>query len=165
MTREMVVYKSVWTQRHKKDQQSEIATTGLLSRISEVLRVFAGSALSECHFLASLLIELPFVFKKYNNSLHHSIKKTHFQAFKKSNEKEVYSNPKNNREIGKPNFKLGQLVRTVDIKKVFSRGDSTHYSYKLYTITEIILDRIPSYRIDYLTERCNENLLLPKILS
>ena len=53
MTREMVVYKSVWTQRHKKDQRSEISTTGLRSRISEGSRAFAGSALSECHFLFS----------------------------------------------------------------------------------------------------------------
>ena len=51
MNREMVVYKSVWTQRHKKDQRSEISTTGLRSRISEGPRAFAGSALSECHFL------------------------------------------------------------------------------------------------------------------
>ena len=51
MTREMVVYKSVWTQRHKIDQRSEISTNGLRSRISEGPRAFAGSALSECQFL------------------------------------------------------------------------------------------------------------------
>ena len=51
MNREMVVYKSLWTQRHKKDQWSEISTTGLRSRKSEGPRAFAGSALSECHFL------------------------------------------------------------------------------------------------------------------
>ena len=57
MTREMVVYKSVWTQRQKKEQRSEISTTGLRSRISEGPRAFAGSALSECHFLVSLAFE------------------------------------------------------------------------------------------------------------
>ena len=51
LPREMVVYKSVWTQWHKRDQRSEISTTGLRSRISEGPRAFAGSALSECHFL------------------------------------------------------------------------------------------------------------------
>ena len=35
----------------------------------------------------------------------------------------------------------------------------------MYTITEIIHDTIPSYRIDYLPERYNENLLLPTKLS
>ena len=57
------------------------------------------------------------------------------------------------------------MVRTADIKKVFSKGDSTNYSYKLYTITESIQDTIPSCRNDYLNERYNENLLLPTKLS
>ena len=56
---------------------------------------------------------------------------------------------------------MGQLVRTADIKRVFSKGDSRNYSYKLYTVTEVIYDTIPSSRIDYLPERYNENLLLP----
>ena len=60
---------------------------------------------------------------------------------------------------------MGQLVRTADIKKVFSKGDSTNWSYKLYTITQIFHDTIPSYRIEYLPERYNENLLLPTKLS
>ena len=72
------------------------------------------------------------------------------QGSKKSNEKFVYSNLKDNREIQKPKFKLGQLVRTADIKRVFSKGDSTNYSYKLYTITEVIHDTIPPYLIDHL---------------
>ena len=87
------------------------------------------------------------------------------QASKKSNEKEVYSNLQDKRRKLNPKYKLGQLVRTTDIKRVFSKGDSTNYSYKLYTITEIIHDTIPSYRIDYLPERYNENLLLPTKLS
>ena len=39
---------------------------------------------------ANWLSELPSVIKKHDNTVHHSIKKTLFQAFKKSNEKEVY---------------------------------------------------------------------------
>ena len=90
---------------------------------------------------------------------------TPFQASKKSNEKLVYSNLEDGRVKQQPNFKLGQLVRTSDIRKVFSKGDSTNYSYKFYTITEVIHDTIPSYRIDYLPERYIENLLLPTKLS
>ena len=114
---------------------------------------------------ADWLSELPSVVKKYNNSIHSSTKMTPIQASKKSNQKLVYNNLKDDREVQKPKFKLGQLVRTADIKKVFSKGDSTNYSYKLYTITEVIHDTIPSYRIDYLPERYNENLLLPTKLS
>ena len=114
---------------------------------------------------ADWLSELPSVIKQYNNTIHHSIKMTPIQASKKSNQKLVYNNLKDDREVRKPKFKLGQFVRTADIKRVFSKGDSTNYSYKLYTITEIIHDTIPSYRIDYLPERYNENLLLPSKLT
>ena len=114
---------------------------------------------------ADWLSELPSVIKKYNNTIHHSTKMKPIDASKKSNRKFVYNNLKDTREIQKPKFKLGQLVRTADIKKVFSKGDSTNYSYKLYTITEVIHDTIPSYRLDYLPERYNENLLLPTKLS
>ena len=114
---------------------------------------------------ADWLSELPTVVKKYNNTIHSSTKMTPIQASKKSNEKLVYSNLRDDRQKQKPKFKLGQLVRTTDIKKVFSKGDSTNYSYILYTITEVIHDTIPSYRIDYLPERYNQNLLLPTKLS
>ena len=114
---------------------------------------------------ADWLSELPSVIKQYNNTIHHSIKMTPIQASKKSNQKLVYNNLKDDREVQKPKFELGQFVRTADIKKVFSKGDSTNWSYKLYTITEVIHDTIPSYRIDYLPERYNENLLLPTKLS
>ena len=70
------------------------------------------------------------------------------QASKKSKEKEVYSNLPDRRVRQKPKFKLGYLVRTADIKKVFSKRHNTNYSYNLYTITEIIHDTIPSYRIN-----------------
>ena len=86
-------------------------------------------------------------------------------AFKKSNEKLVFNNLQDRRVKQQPKFELGQLVRTADIKRVFSKGDSTNYSYKLYKITEVIHDSILSYRIDYLPERYNENLLLPTKLS
>ena len=48
------------------------------------------------------------------------------QASKKSNEQEVYSNLQDRRKKLNPKFHLGQLVRTSDIKKVFSKGDSTN---------------------------------------
>ena len=114
---------------------------------------------------AGWLSELPSIVKKYNNTIHHSIRMTPVQASKKSNEKLVYSNLRDNRRKLNPKYKLRQLVRTADIKKVFSKGDSTNYSYNLYTITEIIHDTIPSYRIDYLPERYNQNLLLPTKLT
>ena len=75
------------------------------------------------------------------------------QANKKTNEKLVYSNLQDKRRKIDQKFKLGQLVRSADIRRVFSEGDSTNYSYKLYTITEVIHDTIPSYKIYNLPER------------
>ena len=114
---------------------------------------------------ADWVSELSSVIKQYNNTIHSSTKMTPIQASKKVNEKEVFSNLGDDRIKRQPKFKLGQLVRTADIKLVFSKGYSTNYSYKLYTITEIIHDTIPSYRTEYLPERYNENLLLPSKLT
>ena len=43
--------------------------------------------------------------------------------------------------------------------KRFSKGDTINWSYKLYKITEISNDTIPSYKFDILPERYNEALL------
>ena len=59
----------------------------------------------------------------------------------------------------KPKYKLGDLVRTAALKRTFSKGDTTNWSYKSYKIKEKINDTIPSYRIDNLQERYNEALL------
>ena len=59
----------------------------------------------------------------------------------------------------KPKFQINDLVRTADLKKTFSKSDTANWSYKLYKITEIINDTIPSYKIDNLSERYNESLL------
>ena len=114
---------------------------------------------------ADWLSELPSVIKKYNNTIHSSIKKTPIQACKKSNEKIIFTNCQDRRVKQQPKKKLGQLVRAADIKRIFSKRDSTNYSYILDTITEIMHDTIPSYRIDYLPERYNEKLLLPTKIS
>ena len=50
------------------------------------------------------------------------------QASKKSNEKIVYSNLQDRRVRQQPKYKLGQLIRTADIKRVLSKGDSTNWS-------------------------------------
>ena len=114
---------------------------------------------------ADWLSELPSVIKQYNKTNHTSTKMTPNQASKKSNEKIVFDNLTDDRQKQRPKFNLGDLVRTADFRKVFSKGDSTSWIYNIYTITEVIHDTIPSYRINYLPERYNENLLLPTKLT
>ena len=102
---------------------------------------------------------LPTITKQYNNRIHSSTKLTPIQASLKKNEGYVYKNLLDKRKIVKPKFQINDLVRTADLKKTFSKGDTTSWSYKLYKITEIINDTIPSYRLDNLKERYNESLL------
>ena len=102
---------------------------------------------------------LPTITKQYNNRIHSSTKLTPIQASLKKNEGCVYKNLLDKRKKVKPKFQINDLVRTADLKKTFSKGDTTNWSYKLYKITEIINDTIPSYKIDNLPERYNESLL------
>ena len=105
--------------------------------------------------------ELPSVFKKYKKTIHQCTEMKPIEASLKIHENEVYLNLQDKRKRLNPKLKLGDLVRTIDIERVFSKGDSTNYSYILHTITEIIHDTIPSYRINYLPDRYNQKLLLP----
>ena len=102
---------------------------------------------------------LPTITKQYNNRVHSSTKLTPIQASLKKNEGYVYKNLLDKRKKVKPKFQKHDLVRTADLKKTFSKGDTTNWSYKFYKITEIINDTIPSYKIDNLSERYTESLL------
>ena len=97
--------------------------------------------------------------KQYNNKVHSSTKLTPIQASLKKNEGYVYKNLLDKRKRITPKFQLNDLVRTADLRKTFSKGDTTNWCYKLYKITEIINDTIPCYRLDNLPERYNESLL------
>ena len=102
---------------------------------------------------------LPVITKQYYNKVHSSTKLTPIQASLKKNDGYVYKNLLDKRKKLKPKYEMGDLVRTADIKKMFSKSDTTNWSYKLYKFTEIIKDTLPSYRIDNLPERYNESLL------
>ena len=108
---------------------------------------------------------LPTITKQYNNRVHSSTKLTPIQASLKKNEGFVYKNLLDKRNKIKPKFQINNLVRTADLKRTFSKGDTTNWSYKLYKITEIINDTIPSYKIDNLSERYNESLLKKTVLT
>ena len=102
---------------------------------------------------------LPSITKQYNNRIHSSTKLSPKDASLKKNEGFVYKNLLDKRKKVIPKYQINDLVRVADLKKTFSKGDTTNWSYKLYKITEIINDTIPSYKIDSLSERYNESLL------
>ena len=83
---------------------------------------------------ADWLSELRSINKKYNITIHQSIKKKPIDASKKVNEKIVFSKFQDKTQKRKPKYNVGDLATIADIKKV-SKGDSINYSYKLYPIT------------------------------
>ena len=102
---------------------------------------------------------LPRITKQYDDLLHTSTKLSPKDASLKKNEGYVYKTLLDKRENIKPKFQVNDLVRTTDLKKTFSKSDSTNWSHKLYKITEVINDTIPSYRFDNFKEIYNEALL------
>ena len=84
---------------------------------------------------------------------------TPIQASLKVNEAFVYHNLLDKRNKVKPKFHVNDLVRTADLRRRLSEGDTTNWSYKLLRIDEFFNRTIPSYRIDKLKERYNEAFL------
>ena len=111
------------------------------------------------HGDANWIDALPTITKQYNNRIHSSTKLSPQDASLKKNEGYVYKNLIDKRKKVKPKFQINDLVRTADLKKTFSKGDTNNWSYKLYKITEVINDTIPTYEVDNLPERYNESLL------
>ena len=105
------------------------------------------------------------VLKTYNDTIHISTNMTPIQASLKKKEKIGFDNPQDKRKKQKPQFELGQVVRTADIKQTLSKGFSTNWLYKLCPITEVIHNTIPSYKNNCLLRRYNENLLTSTKLS
>ena len=102
---------------------------------------------------------LPTITKQYNNRIHSSTKLSPKDASLKKNEGFVSKNLLDKRKKITPKFQINDLVRVADLKKTFSKSDTTNWSYKLYKIKEIINDTIPSYKISNLPGRYNESLL------
>ena len=96
---------------------------------------------------------LPTVTKQCNNKVHSSTKISPKDASLKKNEGFVYKNLLDKRMKKTPRFQINDLVRTADLKKTFSKSDTTNWSYNLYKITEIVNDILPSYKINNLPER------------
>ena len=108
---------------------------------------------------------LPTIRKQYNNRIHSTTKLTPIQASLERNEGYVYKKLLDKRNKVKPEYQINDFVRTADLKKTFSKGDTTNWSYKSYKITEIINDTIPNYKIGNLPERYNEALLKKTVLT
>ena len=71
---------------------------------------------------------LPTITKQYNNRIHTSTKLSPKDGSLKKNEGFVYKNLLDKRKKVTPKFQINDLVRTADLKKTFSKGDTTNWS-------------------------------------
>ena len=100
---------------------------------------------------------MPKITEQYYSGKHSSTKLTPIQASLEKNEGYVYKNLLDKRKKKNPKFQINDLVKTTDLRKMFSKGETFNWSYKLCKITEITNDTVPSYRIDNLPEGYNEH--------
>ena len=61
-------------------------------------------------------------------------------------------------------MKIGNRLSTTDLRRTFSKRDTTNWSYKLYETTESINDTGPCYHISLLgeTKNCSQSEHLPE---
>ena len=71
---------------------------------------------------------LPKITKQYNNTTHSSTKLSPKDASLKENEGYVYKNLLDKRNKINPKFQINNFVRTADLKRTFSKGDTTNWS-------------------------------------
>ena len=71
---------------------------------------------------------LPKIMKQNNNRIDSSTKLTPIQASLKENEGFFYKNSLDKRRKIKPKFQTNDLVRTADLMRTFSKGDTTNWS-------------------------------------
>ena len=69
---------------------------------------------------------LPTITKHYNNQIHSSTKLSPKDASLKKNEGFVYKSLLDKRNKIKPKFQINDLVRVADLKKTFSKSDTTN---------------------------------------
>ena len=116
---------------------------------------------------SNLIDMLPTLTKQSIDRLHTSAKSPPIKPFLKKNEGYVYKQLLDKRNKTKPKFRVNYFVRFDDVKKTFSKGETTNWNYKLYKVTENFNDTISSYHIDNLPERYRyyEALLKKRELS
>ena len=85
--------------------------------------------------------------KIYNNRKHGTIKMSPIQGSLKENEDKIYHLFHSHIEGKKPKFKVGDYVRIPDKKSIYSKGDTTNWSYELFKIYEMVGESPPVYLI------------------
>ena len=79
----------------------------------------------------------------YNNNIHSTINMTLVDA---SNNPDKVKNTFSFKNF-KPNFKVGDYVRNVDKRNIFSKGYSSNWNRELFKINEVLKTQPPNYKV------------------
>ena len=80
----------------------------------------------------------------YNNSIHSTINMTPVDASNNPDKVKYYFSFKNN----KPNLKVGDYVRNVDKRNIFSKGYTSNWNRELFKVNEVLKTQTPTYKIE-----------------
>ena len=114
-------------------------------------RVFTHNSISKIRFPQNYNKFLQNLLKSYNNSYHRSIKTTPSKV-NKSNEKEVHEILyQDQTDFISFKYKIGDFVRRVEKKPIFSKGYTQNWSKEIF----IIRNKVPSNPPRYLIKDLN----------
>jgi hypothetical protein len=87
--------------------------------------------------------------KKYNNTIHSSIKMTPIAASEKKNDRIVWANLYGNEPAPKMAFKLkvNDMVRITKNKGIFDKGFTPRWSEEVFTVSQLQHTDPPTYKI------------------
>ena len=80
----------------------------------------------------------------YNNNIHSTINMTPVDA---SNDPDKVNNTFSFKNI-KPELKIGDYVRNVDKRNIFSKGYTSNWNRKLFKVNEVLKTQPPTYKIE-----------------
>ena len=124
----------------------------------KIWRVFTHNSINKITFPQKYKNFLPLILNSYNNTWHRSIK-TSPSKVNKSNEEEIYKNLYNDQidTIISFKYKIGDYVRILEKKPLFSKGYTQNWSKDLFIIRNLVPSNPPRYLIKDFKSKNNPN--------
>ena len=88
----------------------------------------------------------------YNNNIHSTINMTPVDASNNPDKVKYYVNSTK----ATPKFKVGDYVRNVDKRNIFSKGYASNWNRELFKVNEVLKTKQPTYKIEYMNEEIIE---------
>ena len=87
----------------------------------------------------------------YNNNIHSTIKMTPVDASNNPDKVKYtfsFKNIKGKPDYAQPKLKVGDYVRNVDKRNIFSKGYTSNWNRELFKVNEVLKTHPPTYKIE-----------------